>query len=546
MTERQKIYWPLIDAQITRLLSLQDRNPLSSCYGSFDRKYWHQRFVDFSSASLQQGVESLALLYDLAPPNHPFFHNGQLIEWIEASVRFTESIQNRDGSFDEWYVGEHGWAGPTSYILNSLYEAHKRTGHHWSTQTKTQLTNIFYRALPFLTQYEETDVLSNHQALALLTLAQSSEILQDSRPPKSYDLLWQRFLSFFNNHEGWSLEYDGADPGYQTATLSFLARLHRLNSSKEIEDTIEAQLNFLSHFVYPDGSFAHGLGSRSTSNVFFFGLEYWKHQFPIAETMLQQLSLGLLNHKVLRPQDQEDHYFIYRLPEFLLAFEAASTNSSTDSITPLPWQQRQYFKDFKESHHLFYKKNDLYLALWKQRGGAYVAYKASTKELIAEDHGIQVKQNNRPVASHKMDFANSEFNELDSFKIVSSFAKVEQPQFRTWSLLLFKIGFLICKVHPKIGLYLKKLIRWKLMYMRPVKNLKLIRTITIMQDQVDIEDNVLGIKDSDIVIKATQPIHRYVPQSRYFCWSELYTSTQDNLKTPKMTKEKKCVELPVL
>ncbi len=48
---------------ISKLLTLQDRNPFSKTYGCFDRNYWHYKMIDYPSGMSQEFVYPLALAY---------------------------------------------------------------------------------------------------------------------------------------------------------------------------------------------------------------------------------------------------------------------------------------------------------------------------------------------------------------------------------------------------------------------------------------------------------------------------------------------------
>ncbi len=48
--------------QITRLLSLQDRNPFSPTYGCFDLDYWIHKMTDFPEGVRRFGVHTPALV----------------------------------------------------------------------------------------------------------------------------------------------------------------------------------------------------------------------------------------------------------------------------------------------------------------------------------------------------------------------------------------------------------------------------------------------------------------------------------------------------
>src|SRR3989338_3382062 len=93
-------------SETARILSLQDRNPISPTYGSFDREYWQYKKVDTPYASVQGAVFSLALLYKNRLYNNPYYKNKKIIEWIVAGIRFLSKIQKRNGSFDEYYPNE--------------------------------------------------------------------------------------------------------------------------------------------------------------------------------------------------------------------------------------------------------------------------------------------------------------------------------------------------------------------------------------------------------------------------------------------------------
>ena len=48
-------------ADIPKILTLQDRTPVSPTYGCFDRAYWHYRMMDFPCGMSQEFVLPLAL-----------------------------------------------------------------------------------------------------------------------------------------------------------------------------------------------------------------------------------------------------------------------------------------------------------------------------------------------------------------------------------------------------------------------------------------------------------------------------------------------------
>src|SRR3989344_242028 len=105
--------------QIPRLLGQLNRNPGSVSYGSFDRAYWHYRTNDISCCRYQEAVYTLALLYCSNFAGNSYYHNDQILNWVQASLQFTVGRQRPNGSFDEWYLNEGSYVG-TAFLAAAL------------------------------------------------------------------------------------------------------------------------------------------------------------------------------------------------------------------------------------------------------------------------------------------------------------------------------------------------------------------------------------------------------------------------------------------
>ena len=305
---------------IQRALSLMDRSSYSKTFGCFDRYYWHFKMKDFPSASYQMGVEFLARLWADSHKDNSFYKQECLLDWIKASFEYSCFIQNKDGSFDEWYPNERGWAGPTSYIISSLANAYKLTEKEWDEGLKNKFKKCLDKAFQFLVKQKEGAYLANHTALFLLSLYEIFQIIGSAEIEDQFKSFLQDFKKLICE-EGWSKEYDGADFGYNMATLSFLARLYNLYPEPFFKDYAEKSLSFLSCFFYPDGSFG-GLGSRETVHLYPYALKFWggAEKLSIAQDIYSHL-IHNKSFENLRPFDQDDHYLFYRLNEYLSADE---------------------------------------------------------------------------------------------------------------------------------------------------------------------------------------------------------------------------------
>ena len=115
-------------AQIPRLLSLEDRNPLSPTYGCSNREYWLCRSTDFPSAIAQFGIHALALAWRYDMPGNIYYQQEKIRQWTVAGIEYWMKIQKRDGSFDEFYPNERGWAGPTGFLLYAMIDSYRLLG----------------------------------------------------------------------------------------------------------------------------------------------------------------------------------------------------------------------------------------------------------------------------------------------------------------------------------------------------------------------------------------------------------------------------------
>lgn len=542
MTTTRDVYWQNVQSQIPRLLGLMDRNPFSPTFGSFHRSFWLHRTSDFSSSAMQMGVHTLAMLWSASLPANSYKDNPQVLKWIIGGLLWTTKIQKGDGSFDEWYPEERGWAGPTAYVLYALVRTYYIVEKHLSENEKERLLLAFEKGARHLAKYEETDILANHQAIALLALKEIELLTGKQWIANEFEVLWHRFEKSCSD-EGWSLEYDGADPGYQTATVSFLARLHRIFPDKKIEKIVEKQLDFISYFFYPDGGFAGTIGSRSTYNVFFLGFEYWSKYFPLAKRLALEAKNSLAKNLLLRPCDQEDHYLIYRLPEFIESYIHANDNNVSTSL--LPYEQiGDYEKIFNNAGLLVRKYNDYYFIFSKAKAGAFKLFSITNKRLILSDSGwvIELVDGKRITNSWMGSLKNQEL-------LVASGRGVElkTPVFNPFKFVLFRILMCTLAWHPKAAQKLKSLIRNRLMVGRKEVPVSWLRKIEFSDNSVVCTDKIILERFLNIksIWYGGDFASRVVPQSRYFHQHELKFSPVE-LSKDKLSILRQSSELEII
>lgn len=548
-----------------RALSLLDRNRYSQSYGCFDKYYWHFKTKDFPSSSYQMGIEFLARLWIFNDEDNPFYKKQILLDWIKAGMEYTCRIQHKDGSFDEWYPNERGWAGPTAYIIHSLISAYKITENELDSDLKNKLQTCFAKAGSCLLKQKEGASLANHSALFLLALYELSQTTSSPLLIKNMDFYIRQFESFVSE-EGWSLEYDGPDFGYNLATLSFLARLHKALPHPFLKQYAEKSLRFLSYFFYPDGSFG-GLGSRETVQLYPYALNYWGKFFPLAKHIENHLRKKY-SYENLRPSDQDDHYLFYRLNDYMEMDEIVSSTSPPETIISqkpdsrepkiepqsLPFLSKKDFSKYFPIAGLFVQKiRGLYFTANMKKGGGLRIYDIKNEKCLLKNNGWVIQLKNKNLITNNLISPDYKVNIEDNKILVSGRGqRIAQKYFHPFSSALFRLLLLAVR-HYKIAFWMKKMVRKQLIlrkrkskytFKRMISfdstppDQKQIKTSKIQQKSIEpskihqtLQTNIL-IEDVIHCPSACKIFYgggfsiRYVPQSNYFEFSDLQNPTQ--------------------
>lgn len=538
MVPDKEIYLQNIKADLRRTLGLLNRAPYSEKRGSFHRNYWHHRQSGFPSAISQLGVQTLALAYKNNFEGNIIFNDKSILQYIESSLEYCTSIQKKDGSYDEWYLNERGWAGPTGYITNAQVQTIILLKDQLSSGIVDETLRTIDKSATFLGKFWEEQILSNHIAMAILPVGGAYKLTNERKHLSSYNKLFDEFLRFHHSEEGWGLEYDGPDVGYQTATISFLGKVHKIHQDERILPVIEKSLEFVQYFLYPDYSFSNDFGSRSTSNFFVHGPEYWGRYFNQAQQLAGQVRLGLEKEKMLRPGHCEDHYFLYRLPEFLEAYlDAQGQITSSEEKSKC---NNEFTKAINKAKIHIHSTPELYAVTNMARGGLFQSYRKGDDHFSERNlnHGWYIVSNKKKIFSNINAFEIEYKIENDSISL-SGFAGVLREDFFTpLTHLIFNLVMMIFGWNKAISYFIKSVIRKRLMFSNQEKTVKFERIISFRERKIT--DNIY-INDIDILkggysnnIQA-----RYVPQSKYFLESDKSERGLSLKEIDQLNKERK-------
>lgn len=510
--------------QVPRLLSLQDRSRFSSTYGCFHRDYWLDRTSDFPDAVRQFGIQTLALIFNYDFPYNIYKGRAEIRDWAIAGLDFWAGIQHKDGSFDEFYPYERGWAGPSAFTTYTAIEAYRLLREEMPSDVAERVLTAIRRAARFIAAGEsEEDHLANHHAMACLSVWKAYELLGDAELQRGFERLWGGFLLYHNAEEGWSREYDGVDPGYLSATVSFLAKIYQTNPDSDIFEVLRQSVELCSYFVYPNGFYGGSLGSRNTLHFYPHGFEILAEKIPmaaaVAEKMLQALAAG----KLVPPEVMSDRYVFYRVPEFLQAYLDYSPRSG--KLPPLPYEQAPLTRYFPQCRIYASSRTQYYVVANLAKGGVVKVFDRQSGKLLLNDGGVIGRlEDGRIVTSQWID-PRYECAADEQGWVVKGYLQVvpSNKLFTPLTHLLFRATLVALGWSQRFSHFLKARIRKALMLgTRPV-SVQFERHFQFQDDTLLLKDDLYvegHLKFTDLAIGGEFFV-RYVPQSRYFQTQEL-------------------------
>jgi len=400
---------------VPRFLSQIDPNPLSPTYGCMDRNYWHFRLLtDFPAAIYQQGALTLALLYTSPLAANPYSGRRRILELSRAAMEWWAHIQRPDGSFDEWFPREHCQVATafTTWAITSAMTLLSDVDHPWPGRDRV-LTALAKAGHWLITHPDR--LVANHTAGSALALLALGRLLNHEQ----FTRAGQRHLEILlelQSPEGWFSEYGGADAGYQSVSIGFLAHLPREQVNAPLRAALDRALAFLAHLIHPDGSAGGAVGSRNTRYVLPHGPTLLSPGFPLAARILPALQAGLARGRMPGPGAVDDRYLtFFFLPSHLqagLALEGKArpaawgeTASAQDCADATDLLRGDICRHFLEAGLLVVRTPAYHLVVNLKKGGVLSLFSRSgdSARLIHEDAGYFGKLHGRLMTTQWLD-----------------------------------------------------------------------------------------------------------------------------------------------
>ncbi|MCP4725300.1 MAG: hypothetical protein GY863_09705, partial [bacterium] len=190
------------------------------------------------------------------------------------------SLQNGNGSFDQWYPYEYS-VGTTAFTLYPVTESYILIKDRLDKTFQNELISSFKKGADFILKNDEKHgFISNHQAGMALALYNVYLITSEERYKTGSDNILSRIL-MNQSEEGWYAEYGGADPGYESLGIYYLANLWKRSRNPELLESLKKSIDFYTYLIKPNRTVGGLFGSRNTELFFPSGFEILKDKIPV-------------------------------------------------------------------------------------------------------------------------------------------------------------------------------------------------------------------------------------------------------------------------
>ncbi|MEI6899547.1 MAG: hypothetical protein WCL00_06700, partial [Bacteroidota bacterium] len=364
-----------ISNKIRYILSHVDRDRYSKTYGCCDRLYWGWKLKDFPDATLQRYAYPLAKYFSMKDGL-----TNDKIDIILSILKYTGTIIHKDGSCDQAYPGEHSHAA-TAFLLFDVANAYLIIEKKIENADKSSILELLKRMGSYLLKNDEKHgIISNHilgagAALELLSHIFNKHEYHDKALEYVYRIIKMQ------NKEGWFNEYGGADPGYQTLGIYYLANFYQYCKDEKVLLSLKNAVDFVSYFIQPDGSFGGEYGSRSTEIFYMGGFALMRNAIPVCNDILNFMLKSSAENKTVTLYDIDQWNLAPLLNNYLLV-----SNYQVGEEYDLPLN-KNFLKEFKESGLIVYSSQNTYMVICVSKGGMIKVFDKMLQELVLNDCG---------------------------------------------------------------------------------------------------------------------------------------------------------------
>ena len=462
--------------------------------------------------------------------------------WTISILDFWSSLQHHDGSFDEAYPYERSLAA-TSFTGFYLGQAFQKLQSSEPNLQINHLIKTFTKLGDWLCQNSEHHgILSNHLSAAAAALQTAYEITSiDRYKERSSDFI-NRILAH-QSREGWYEEYGGADVGYQSHTIFYLAHIWKKTRDPELFDSLKKSIKYFAYFVHPDGSLGGEYASRNTRFFLPAGFEILasedEHAAAIAIFMRKSIamdkSINLSNMDAQNVLPMINNY-IYILDNF----DSLTEHSKVE----LPFK-KIFEKQFNDSGHAIFSTRKYYAIIALKKGGVlYICSKGNTTHSDV-DAGVALKlQNGKILTTQGLNCTKIALLDKGEILLETELTEINQVTQSSFKFTLLRLLALTSLLHASFAIFTKRVLVNVLVSRRKRYKVFSIRNLKFSSNSVQITDHVKinkGFRLSNVYYGGRfSTIH--MGSARYFEWQELSNFNPTEIiecKKPYNTKRQK-------
>lgn len=499
-------YLDEVKLNLPRLLSLIDRDITSDSFGMADRYYWAWGLIDFGNGSFQGISHGFSMLWknNLWPYDTT---QKQFINRIDSLFIGAKKLTKKDGSLEEAFPNEGSFC-VTALVSFDLLRTIDLLEDIIDQNLKSKWMHIVEPMIMFLIKSDETHgIISNHLATASSSLFRWHHLTNDAKAETRALELLKRILQY-QSKEGWFKEYNGADPGYQSLCIYYMADIHIQRPDLELLKALRKSIQFLWHFAHPDGSFGGIYGSRCTRFYYPAGILALSDQITEASVLCSYMLDSIKKKRVITLSSIDEPNLTPTFNAYCWSAVLAQKKISKNiDINTLPAFRDISFREyFSEAGLLIDKGEDYYSIIATGKGGVTYHFKKNKPVII--NSGAIVK-NRKGILGSNQTSGQVVFNDKqDLLTIISPILPMPKKLPKPWQFLILRLFsltiFRSIRFREKVKqMLVKKLIKgtnnWPL---KNVREIKLGRELSISDSLEDKKGYELLTK-----IKFFIPIH---------------------------------------
>lgn len=384
-------YYEQLCTNLPRILALFDADRTSKSYGMGDRYHWAWGLIDFGNGTFQGAANGLARLWTSGLWPYTTSNENFHVR-IDAIFEAAKHLTQKDGSLEEAFPREGSYC-VTALVAFDLLCAIDLLNEEITLDKKLRWRAIVAPMINYLIRSDETHALiSNHLATAVAALIRWHKLTGENVAEQKAVIQLNKILRN-QSEEGWFMEYEGADPGYQSLCTCYLADIHQQRPDLDLLEPLSRSLKFLWHFAHPDGSFGGIYGSRCTRFYYPSGITALAQEIPEAAALAEFMESSISQQKIVNLSAIDEPNLIPMFNSYAWAaatkVEVKLAYEEKNQELKLPCKDRSKMRIFYREAGFFLDRGpNHYSIISTHKGGVIYHFRSGHRPLI--DAGLVV------------------------------------------------------------------------------------------------------------------------------------------------------------